>query len=291
MTLEPCNHQGRTPPCSRRADRRRRRARRRGDGRPQSDGGAGRGALRAAGIEVDLGLLEAEARELNIGFVSRITRGRPWVRLKAAASLDGRTALANGESQWITGEAARADGHRWRARACAVLTGIGTVRDDDPELTVRAVATTRQPRRVVVDRHGETPPTAKVLAGAGRAGGHRRRAQSGLAAGDRGAGAAGRCRARRPRGADARRWRTPAATSCTSRPARRLNGALIAAGLVDELLLYVAPCAAGRPGARHRDLRRRARVAWTGACGCDFTGVERIGDDLRILARVRREEG
>jgi diaminohydroxyphosphoribosylaminopyrimidine deaminase/5-amino-6-(5-phosphoribosylamino)uracil reductase len=110
-------------------------------------------------------LLAEAAAELNIGFVSRVTRGRPWVRLKAAASLDGRTALAGGESQWITGEDARADGHRYRARACAVLTGIGTVLQDDPRLDVRAVATPRQPRRVIVDRHAQTPAPACSPAG------------------------------------------------------------------------------------------------------------------------------
>ena len=134
--------------------------------------------LRAAGIAVEVGLLEDEARELNIGFVSRMTRGRPWVRMKIAASLDGRTALANGESNWITGEAARADGHRWRARACAILTGIGTVRADDPQLTVRAVATTRQPRRVVVDRHARDAAGRAGARGGRRADRHRRRTQS-----------------------------------------------------------------------------------------------------------------
>ena len=101
--------------------------------------------------------MEAEARELNIGFVSRMTRGRPWVRMKIAATLDGRTALADGTSQWITGPEARKDGHRWRARACAILTGIGTVKADDPRLTVRDVETPRQPLRVVVDSRLETP--------------------------------------------------------------------------------------------------------------------------------------
>ena len=101
--------------------------------------------------------MEAEARELNIGFVSRMTRGRPWVRMKIAATLDGRTALADGRSQWITGPEARQDGHRWRARACAILTGIGTVKADDPRLTVREVDTPRQPLRVVVDSRLETP--------------------------------------------------------------------------------------------------------------------------------------
>src|SRR5207237_7688050 len=113
---------------------------------------------RAGGVEDESGICEDEAREENIGFISRMTRGRPWVRLKMAASLDGRTALADGTSQWITGEEARADGHAWRARACAVLTGVGTVMQDDPQLTVRAVETPRQPLRIIVARHGHTPP-------------------------------------------------------------------------------------------------------------------------------------
>ncbi len=107
--------------------------------------------------------MEAEAKALNIGFVSRMTRKRPWVRMKIAASLDGKTALNNGASQWITGEAARRDGHRLRARSCAVLTGIGTVLADNPQLTVRHVKTTRQPLRVVVDSHLEIPVDARVL--------------------------------------------------------------------------------------------------------------------------------
>ncbi len=167
VTLEPCNHAGRTPACTDAvlAAGVGRVVAAMADPNPEAADGAAR--LRAAGIAVDVGLFADEARELNIGFVSRVTRGRPWVRMKAAASLDGRTALASGASQWITGEAARADGHRWRARACAILTGIGTVRQDDPQLTVRAIATPRQPRRIVIDRHGETPPSAKVLAGDG----------------------------------------------------------------------------------------------------------------------------
>ncbi len=141
VTLEPCNHAGRTPACTDAvlAAGVGRVVAAMADPNPEAADGAAR--LRAAGIAVDVGLFADEARELNIGFVSRMTRGRPWVRMKAAASLDGRTALASGESQWITGEAARADGHGWRARACAVLTGIGTVRQDDPQLTVRAIAT------------------------------------------------------------------------------------------------------------------------------------------------------
>src|SRR4029077_2204018 len=119
--------------------------------------------LRAAGVAVERGLYEPQARELNIGFVARMTRGRPWLRIKTAASLDGRTALRNGQSQWITGAAARRDGHRWRARSCAVMAGIGTLLADNPRLTVREVETTRQPLRIVVDRHLDIPLAARVL--------------------------------------------------------------------------------------------------------------------------------
>jgi diaminohydroxyphosphoribosylaminopyrimidine deaminase / 5-amino-6-(5-phosphoribosylamino)uracil reductase len=164
-SLEPCNHQGRTPPC---VDlllkkRVRRVVAAMVDPNPQAAGGADR--LRAAGIEFHCGLMEEEAKELNIGFVSRVTRGRPWVRMKVAATLDGRTALADGHSQWITGPKARRDGHRWRARACAILTGIGTVKADDPLLTVREVETPRQPLRVIVDSRLETPHDARILQG------------------------------------------------------------------------------------------------------------------------------
>jgi len=138
VTLEPCNHHGRTPPCTDAllaAGIARVVAAMR-DPNPLAAHGAER--LTAAGVAVDFGLLEEQARELNLGWIKRVQRGLPWVRLKIAASLDGRTALDNGVSQWITGPAARADGHRWRARACAILTGIGTVLKDDPQLTVRA---------------------------------------------------------------------------------------------------------------------------------------------------------
>ncbi|HTD90764.1 MAG TPA: bifunctional diaminohydroxyphosphoribosylaminopyrimidine deaminase/5-amino-6-(5-phosphoribosylamino)uracil reductase RibD, partial [Burkholderiales bacterium] len=164
VTLEPCSHQGRTPPCC--------------DALVAAGiarvivamqdpnplvAGKGFAMLRAANVAVEPGLMAREAGELNVGFVSRMTRGRPWVRLKVAASLDGRTALLNGQSQWITGAEARRDGHAWRAQACAVLTGIGTVKDDNPQLTVRDVATARQPLRIVVDSRLETPLDANVL--------------------------------------------------------------------------------------------------------------------------------
>jgi diaminohydroxyphosphoribosylaminopyrimidine deaminase/5-amino-6-(5-phosphoribosylamino)uracil reductase len=164
VTLEPCNHTGRTPPCV--------------DAliaaKPamvivaMSDpnplvGGKGLERLKAAGIDVRCGLLESEAQALNRGFISRMTRGLPWVRLKIAASLDGKTALPNGQSQWITGPLARTDGHHWRAQACAILTGVGTVKEDDPSLNVRDVKTERQPWRIIVDSKLETPLNAKVL--------------------------------------------------------------------------------------------------------------------------------
>jgi diaminohydroxyphosphoribosylaminopyrimidine deaminase/5-amino-6-(5-phosphoribosylamino)uracil reductase len=164
VNLEPCSHHGRTPPCVDAivAAGIKRVIAAMQDPNPKV-AGSGFAKLRAAGIGIEHGLKEDEARELNIGFIARMTRGRPWVRMKIAASLDGRTALANGKSRWITGEPARADGHRWRARACAILTGFGTVRDDDPQLNVRGVDTPRQPLKIVVDSKFETSPSARLL--------------------------------------------------------------------------------------------------------------------------------
>jgi diaminohydroxyphosphoribosylaminopyrimidine deaminase/5-amino-6-(5-phosphoribosylamino)uracil reductase len=164
VTLEPCSHTGRTPPCVNALIA----------AKPalviaaMSDpnplvAGKGLELLRAAGIEVRCGLLQAEAEALNRGFISRMTRGLPWVRLKIAASLDGKTALPDGTSQWITGPLARADGHRWRAQACAILTGVGTVKEDNPMLNVRDVETERQPWRIIVDSKLEIPITSKVF--------------------------------------------------------------------------------------------------------------------------------
>jgi diaminohydroxyphosphoribosylaminopyrimidine deaminase / 5-amino-6-(5-phosphoribosylamino)uracil reductase len=164
VTLEPCNHTGKTPPCVDALI----------TAKPamvivaMSDpnplvGGKGLERLQAAGIKVRCGLLESEAQALNPGFISRMTQGLPWVRMKTAASLDGKTALPNGQSQWITGPVARADGHHWRAQACAILTGVGTVKEDDPTLNVREVQTERQPWKIIVDSKLETPLNAKVL--------------------------------------------------------------------------------------------------------------------------------
>ena len=164
VTLEPCSHTGRTPPCVNALIA----------AKPalviaaMSDpnplvAGKGLELLRAAGITVRCGLLQAEAEALNCGFISRMTRGLPWVRLKIAASLDGKTALPDGTSQWITGPLARVDGHHWRAQACAILTGVGTVKEDNPMLNVRDVETERQPWRSIVDSNLETPITSKVF--------------------------------------------------------------------------------------------------------------------------------
>ncbi|MEZ5742082.1 MAG: bifunctional diaminohydroxyphosphoribosylaminopyrimidine deaminase/5-amino-6-(5-phosphoribosylamino)uracil reductase RibD, partial [Burkholderiaceae bacterium] len=164
VSLEPCSHHGRTPPCvdALLAARVGRVIAAMEDPNPQV-GGRGLEALRSGGVDVRCGLLEQQARELNVGFVSRMRTGRPWVRMKVAASLDGMSALRDGASQWITGASARADGQRWRARACAILTGIGTVRDDDPRLTVREVATDRQPLKVLVDSRLEVSPDARLF--------------------------------------------------------------------------------------------------------------------------------
>jgi len=163
--LEPCAHQGRTPPCTEALIKAKvaRVVCAMQDPNPLV-AGQGLQTLQKAGIETVCGLMQTQAEELNCGYISRITRQRPYVRLKAAISLDGRMALANGTSQWMTGAAARKDGHRWRARACAILTGVGTVLKDDPRLTVRAVPCERQPLPVVIDPGLHTPTSAALLA-------------------------------------------------------------------------------------------------------------------------------
>ena len=165
VTLEPCSHYGRTPPCAEALIQAgvSRVVAAIADPNPQV-AGKGLAMLSAAGIRTESGLLETEARELNRGFLSRIERGRPFVRLKCATSLDGKTALSDGLSQWITGEAARHDVQILRAESCAVLTGIGTVLADDPQLNVRAFPTLRHPLRIVLDSRLRLPPTAKLLA-------------------------------------------------------------------------------------------------------------------------------
>jgi diaminohydroxyphosphoribosylaminopyrimidine deaminase/5-amino-6-(5-phosphoribosylamino)uracil reductase len=164
VSLEPCCHVGRTPPCTHAiiAAKPARVVIAMQDPNPLVSGN-GIKQMADAGIQVECGLLEEEAASLNPGFVSRMTRRLPWIRLKVASSLDGKTALPNGQSQWITGAAARDDGHHWRAQACAILTGVGTVKEDDPSLTVRAVSTLRQPKRIIIDSKLDIPLTAAVL--------------------------------------------------------------------------------------------------------------------------------
>jgi diaminohydroxyphosphoribosylaminopyrimidine deaminase/5-amino-6-(5-phosphoribosylamino)uracil reductase len=245
VTLEPCSHHGRTGPCC--------------DALVAAGvarvvvaledpnplvAGAGIQRLRAAGVRVEVGIEAEAARELNIGFFSRMQRGRPFVRMKAAASLDGRLALNNGVSQWITGEAARLDGHVWRRRAGAILTGVGTVLADDPRLDVRLVPTQRQPLRIVVDSQLRTPPKARILQPPGAS----------LLVHARPATAV-------PKDVETLAMPGPTGqvdlTALLAELGRKgvnelhveagpaLNGAMLALGLVDELLLYQAPVLLG----------------------------------------------
>jgi diaminohydroxyphosphoribosylaminopyrimidine deaminase/5-amino-6-(5-phosphoribosylamino)uracil reductase len=290
VSLEPCAHHGRTPPCTEAliAARLARVVVATTDPYKQV-AGRGTARLRAAGIRVDLAEPGATARaalELNIGFFSRVLRQRAWVRMKVAASLDGRTALPDGSSQWITGEAARTDGHAWRRRAGAVLTGIGTVRDDDPRLDVRLVPSTLQPLRVVVDSEFATPATARLLAAPGRAlvvGAHDQ---------------PDRMAALRAAGADV--LLLPGPDGQVDLPAlidrlsmegvnelhveagATLNAALISAGLVDEMLVYLAPKLLG-PGRAMAALP--VLPSLNQAFEMRFEAVRPVGDDLCLLVR------
>ena len=286
VTLEPCSHFGRTPPCvDALIDAQVGRVIvAMQDPNPSVDG-RGLKRLRDAGIEVRCGLLEQEARELNIGFVSRMSRNRPWVRLKLATSLDGLTALPDGTSQWITCEAARRDGHAWRARACAILTGIGTVRDDNPQLSVRLVETPRQPMKVVVDSRLEIDLEAAVLKGA---------PTLIACAIDNPA----KVRELQDRGCEVLpmangRGKVDLAALMTELAVRginelhveaghKLNGSLIQAGMVDELLMYLAPSLLGK-GLPGFELDAPPDLAHCRMLR--FTDVERFGADLRVLAR------
>jgi diaminohydroxyphosphoribosylaminopyrimidine deaminase/5-amino-6-(5-phosphoribosylamino)uracil reductase len=279
VNLEPCNHQGRTPPCVealKKAKVKRVVAAMR-DPNPQAAGGGA--ALEAAGIGFEHGLLEHEARELNIGFVSRMTRGRPWVRLKIAATLDGRTALSDGTSQWITGAEARRDGHRWRARACAILTGAGTVRADDPRLTVREVDTPRQPLRVIVDSRLETPPTARILQGE----------KALVFAATHGAlpNAEVVCRPNKNQKVELTAMLEELARRGVNElhveAGFRLNGSLVREGCVDEYLLYMNPSFLGDAAQGMVDLPAIASLE--SRISLKTLSVDRFGDDVRIVAR------
>lgn len=298
VTLEPCAHQGRTGPCCEALAAA-------GIGKvvasledpnPQV-AGLGFSRLRAAGVAVEVGPGAAESRELNLGFFSRMQRRRPWVRLKIAASLDGQTALANGVSQWITSPEARADGHAWRARACAILTGIGTVREDNPRLDVRLVETPRQPRLVVVDSRLETPLDAALFE-------PRRDTAPGRAAQPlliyTAVADTARQAALEARGATVMQLPNEAGKVDLSALLRdlatqreinelhveaghQLNGSLLREGLVDELLVYLAPklLGAGRGMARIGPLS-----TLDDAVALDYRETVTVGPDLRVLARL-----
>lgn len=293
VTLEPCSHHGRTGPCC--------------DALiaagiakvvaslPDPNplvAGQGFARLKAAGVEVSVGDGAQESFELNIGFFSRMVRKTPWVRMKMAASLDGTTALPNGESQWITSSAARADGHAWRARACAVLTGIGTVLEDNPRLDVRDVATPRQPHVVVVDSLLQTPPDARLLI-AGRA------CYIYCAAPNDTAFQA-RKQALESQGAvvvelpnahnkvDLSAMLADLAAKGVNElhveAGTKLNGSFIREGLVDEMLVYLAPCMLGE-GLAMAHFGPLTQLDQ--GLSLDFKSVEKIGPDVRILARVK----
>ena len=286
LTLEPCSHHGRTPPCvDALIDARVGRVVVAMEDPNPLVSGRGLARLRDAGIDVRCGLLEQAARDLNPGFVSRMTRGVPWVRMKLAASLDGRTALPDGSSQWITGQAARDDGHAWRARACAVLTGIGTVRSDDPRLTVRAVETPRQPLRVLVDSRLEVSLEANIVRGGNL-----------LVACAR--ALPDKAQELRDRGCEVidlpgpggkvdlpRLMRELAARGVNElhvEAGAALNGSLLREGCVDELLVYLAPMLLGN-AIGMADLVPPASLA--AARRLRLHAVDRLGDDLRLIAR------
>jgi diaminohydroxyphosphoribosylaminopyrimidine deaminase/5-amino-6-(5-phosphoribosylamino)uracil reductase len=279
VSLEPCNHFGRTPPCAAALINARvaRVVAALRDPNPEASGGGA--ALAAAGISFEHGLMQDAARELNIGFVSRMTRGRPWVRLKAAATLDGRSALANGKSQWITGPEARRDGHRWRARACAVLTGIGTVKADDPRLTVREIETPRQPLRVIVDSRLETPQSARILEGervlvfSAKPGVLKNAEVIALP------NSGGKVDLPRMLGELARRG----VNELHVEAGFKLNGSLVREGCVDEVLLYLNPSFLGDSAQGILDLP--AQPSLEGRTRLRILSLERLGEDLRILAR------
>lgn len=290
VSLEPCAHHGRTPPCCDAliAAGLKRVVVAAQDPFPGVDG-QGISKLRAAGIEVLMappGATRQAAREINIGFFSRLERGRPWVRLKVAMSLDARTALGDGRSQWITSAAARQDGHAWRRRAGAVLTGIGTVLSDDPRLDVREVPTQVHPLRVVLDSQGRLPAGARVLQPPGRvlvAGLHAQRALPegaeylSLPPGTEGRGLDLRVLLQALASREVNELHVEAGAG--------LNGALLGAGLVDELLLYLAPKLIG-PGRPLADLAELPSLQQ--AMQWHYTDARLLGPDLRLLARRQR---
>ncbi len=298
VTLEPCSHQGRTPPCADAliAAGVKRVVAAMQDPNPRV-AGQGLERLRAAGIEVETGLLEAQARQLNPGFVARLARGRPWVRLKLAASLDGRTAMASGESQWITGAAARQDVQRLRARSSAILTGVATVLADDPSMNVRleaqqlhGIEPVRQPLRVIMDSRLRTPPGAGLLSLPGET-------LVLTASGDQGAWQALQGAGAEVAPVKHKDGRLDPVSVLELLAQREVNevllecgptlaGAFLAADLVDELVLYLAPHLMGDtarglfslPGLEK--MQDRIELEWV--------DVRQVGNDLRLTVRPKR---
>jgi diaminohydroxyphosphoribosylaminopyrimidine deaminase/5-amino-6-(5-phosphoribosylamino)uracil reductase len=289
VTLEPCAHQGRTGPCCDAlvSSGIRRVVASLEDPNPLV-AGQGLARLRAAGLQVEVGLGAEQAHALNVGFFKRMTTGLPWVRLKVAASLDGQTALLNGISQWITSSAAREDGHAWRARACAVLTGIGTVLEDDPRLDVRAVSTPRQPTLVVVDSRLETPLDAQLfeperpvwIYGALDSGGRQQalqaqKAQVTLCPDDQ---------QKVDLQAMLRDLGQRGINEIHLESGHKLNGSFLRQGLVDEILLYLAPLLIGQG----RGLSNLGPLEALGqAIPLHWEEVTPVGTDLRLRAHVR----
>lgn len=287
VTLEPCAHYGRTPPCCDALIRAR-------VGHVVSAmqdpnplvAGQGLARIAAEGIRITKDVFADEALALNRGFVKRMTLGTPLLRLKIAASLDGRTAMASGESQWITGEAARADGHHWRARSCAVLTGIGTVLADDPQLNVRAVQTPRQPAKVIVDSQLRTPPDSAILR-EGRTLIATKLADPARHAALKAAGAEILVLPDRDGHVDLNSLMEALGkqgfNEVLVEAGAQLNGALLAAGCVDELLVYLAPKVLGSDARGMLDLPGLERL--TDASQWVFDDVRKLGNDLRVLVR------
>ncbi|MES2533097.1 MAG: bifunctional diaminohydroxyphosphoribosylaminopyrimidine deaminase/5-amino-6-(5-phosphoribosylamino)uracil reductase RibD [Pseudomonadota bacterium] len=292
VTLEPCSHHGRTGPCCDALIAA-------GIGRVVASladpnplvAGQGFERLRAAGIEVEVGPGAEASRELNIGFFSRMIRKTPWVRLKVAASLDGKTGLHNGVSQWITGPAARADGHAWRARAGAILTGVGTVIEDDPMLDVRLVETPRQPHLVVVDSQLQTPPGARILSGDRAVWIYAAQRDEARAAALEARGATITCLPNADGKVDLAALLADLAArginELHAEAGHKLNGSLLREGLVDELLVYLAPKLIGSGlDIASQPFPGGPLTALTGALPLEFRSVDLIGPDLRIVARV-----
>ncbi|MEO7105863.1 MAG: bifunctional diaminohydroxyphosphoribosylaminopyrimidine deaminase/5-amino-6-(5-phosphoribosylamino)uracil reductase RibD [Rhodoferax sp.] len=299
VTLEPCSHRGRTGPCCDAliAAGIKKVVATITDPNPLVSG-QGFARLRAAGVEVEVlqtdSPLAIQSREINLGFFSRMIRKKPWVRLKVAASLDGKTALENGRSQWITSHEARTDGHAWRARAGAILTGIGTVLQDQPRLDVRLVETSRQPPVVIVDSLLQTPTDAAIFI-EGRpvfiyvAAQNSEKKQALEARGATviylpASGADGALTGKVDLAAMLLDLGRREVNELHVEAGHRLNGSFIREGLVDELLVYLAPKLLGQ-GADMASFGPLSDL--TQALQLDFLSSAMVGPDLRLLARVR----